>query len=196
MISRETETAHHQRKIVQRLNFWKYARQGKQLLFTMVIVVMGVAGSGKTLIGRMLAESLQWIFADGDQFHPALNVEKMTRGLPLTDADRKPWLAAIRCAIDDWSESRQNAVLACSALKQKYRDELTSGVEARIVYLKGSAQLIHDRLSHRQNHFMKPEMLSSQLTDLEEPEDAIVIDVSQAPDEIIAEIRRRLCIPP
>ena len=158
----------------------------------MLIVVMGVAGSGKTLIGSMLAESLHCIFADADQFHPAANVEKMTQGLPLTDADRQPWLLAMRHAIEDWTKSGQNAVLACSALKRSYRDLLTAGVPATIVYLKGSAELIYTRLLQRHNHFMKPQMLSSQFADLEEPTHAIVVDIAQTPDQIITEVRRRL----
>lgn len=158
----------------------------------MLILVMGVAGSGKTLIGSVLAESLHCIFADADQFHPAANIEKMTHGVPLTDADRQPWLRAMRQAIEGWTKSGQNAVLACSALKQSYRDLLTAGVPAIIAYLKGSPELIYTRLVQRHGHFMKPQMLSSQFADLEEPGDAIFIDIAQAPDQIVTEIRRRL----
>ena len=158
----------------------------------MLILVMGVAGSGKTLISSMLAESLHCIFADADQFHTAANIEKMTHGVPLTDADRQPWLVAMRQAIEGWTETGQNAVLACSALKQSYRDLLTAGVPATVVYLKGSPELIYTRLLQRHNHFMKPQMLSSQFVGLEEPKDAIVIDIAQSPDQIVAEIRRRL----
>jgi len=154
---------------------------------------MGVAGSGKTLVGAMLAKSLNWQFADADDFHPAANIEKMTRGVPLTDEDREPWLRAMHDAIVGWIESGENAVLACSALKQRYRDRLSHVPETRFVYLKGSPDLIYSRLSQRQNHFMKPEMLASQFAALEEPADAIVVDISASPDENVAEIRRRLC---
>jgi gluconokinase len=158
----------------------------------MVLLIMGVAGSGKTLIGTMLAKTLKWNFADADQFHPTANIQKMSQGVPLTDADREPWLRAMRDAIAGWIKSGQNAVLACSALKRQYREQLTVGPEVRIVYLKGEPDLIHERLLHRQAHFMKAEMLSSQFADLEEPADAIVIDISRSPDQIVLEIQRRL----
>jgi len=161
-------------------------------LDNMVAIVMGVAGSGKTLIGTALAKSLNWKFADADDFHPTANIEKMTRGIPLTDEDREPWLRGMRDAIDGWIKSGENAVLACSALKQRYRDQLSHLPETRFVYLKGTPDLIYGRLSLRQHHFMKSEMLASQFTDLEEPADAIIVDVSGTPDEIVAEIKRRL----
>lgn len=162
----------------------------------MLILVMGVAGSGKTLIGSMLAQSLGWTFADADQFHSAANIQKMAAGVPLTDADREPWLSAMREAIDTWTKSGTNAVLACSALKQGYRDRLTNGIQNRIVYLKGDPQLILSRLLLRRDHFMKPAMLSSQLADLEEPADAIVLDIANSPAQIVAEIQRRIGITP
>lgn len=153
---------------------------------------MGVAGSGKTLIGRTLAKFLDWKVANADDFHPAANVEKMSRGIPLTDEDREPWLRAMRNAIDGWIKSGQNAVLACSALKQRYRDQLNHVPDTKFVYLKGTPDLIYRRLSLREHHFMKSEMLASQFTDLEEPADAIGVDVSGPPDQIVAEIKRRL----
>jgi gluconokinase len=158
----------------------------------MVLLIMGVAGSGKTLIGGMLAKTLNWTFADADRFHPAANIQKMSQGMPLTDADREPWLHAMRQAIAGWIQSGENAVLACSALKQRYREQLTVGPELKIVYLKGDPDLIHDRLAHRQAHFMKAEMLASQFADLEEPADAMVVDISRPPDQIVSEIQRRL----
>ena len=158
----------------------------------MLVLVMGVAGSGKTLIGSMLAKALGWKFADADDFHPAANVEKMTRGIPLTNADREPWLRAMRQAIIDWTKSGQNVVLACSALKRGYREQLSGAYETKIVYLKGAFAVLHSRLAERRDHFMKPEMLASQFADLEEPADAIVIDVSRTPDDIVANIRRKL----
>jgi len=158
----------------------------------MVVLLMGVAGSGKTLIGSLLAKKLNWEFADADGFHPAANIQKMSQGLPLSDADREPWLLAMRRAITGWIKSEQNTVLACSALKQHYREQLTVGSEVRTVYLKGSPPLIYERLSDRKAHFMKAEMLESQFADLEEPTDAIVIHISQSPDQIVSEIQRNL----
>jgi gluconokinase len=159
---------------------------------SMVLLMMGVAGSGKTLIGSMLAKSLNWTFADADEFHPPANIEKMSRGIPLTDEDREPWLRAMRAAIDGWTRSGENAVLACSALKQRYREMLTSGTPTRTIFLKGSPDLIQRRLLERQNHFMKSEMLTSQFADLEEPADAMVVDISQTPEQIVAAIKRNL----
>ena len=158
----------------------------------MVLLLMGVAGSGKTLIGSTLAEALNWHFADADEFHPPANIQKMSQGMPLTDADREPWLRAMREAIDGWIKSGQSAVLACSALKQRYRDRLAAGPEVKIVYLKGDPDLIYGRVSQRQGHYMKAQMLDSQFADLEEPADAIIIDVSHSPDQIVSEIQRRL----
>jgi gluconokinase len=158
----------------------------------MVLLMMGVAGSGKTLIGSMLAKSLNWTFADADEFHPPANIEKMSRGIPLTDEDREPWLRAMRAAIDGWTRSGENAVLASSALKQRYREILTSGTPTRTIFLKGSPDLIHRRLLERHNHFMKSEMLTSQFADLEEPADAMVVDISQTPEQIVATIKQNL----
>ena len=153
---------------------------------------MGVAGSGKSLIGAALAKELGSRFADADAFHPAANIEKMSRGIPLTDEDRAPWLDAMHQAIARWSAAGENVVLACSALKLNYRERLIAGQDVRIVYLKGNFDLIHSRLATRAAHFMKPEMLASQFADLEEPEGAIVVDVSRSPEEIVAEIRRAI----
>ena len=158
----------------------------------MLVLVMGVAGSGKTLIGRMLADSLGWRFADADDFHPTANLEKMSQGIPLTDADREPWLENMRHAISGWMDSGENVVLACSALKQRYREQLTRGCESKVVYLKGDFELIYGRLAARHNHFMKPEMLASQFADLEEPVEAMTIDVSSAPEQIVAQLRKTL----
>ena len=158
----------------------------------MVVLVMGVAGSGKTLIGAMLAESLGYLFADADEFHPRANIDKMSRGIPLTDADREPWLRAIQKQLCEWSAADISAVVTCSALKQKYRDMLSQDCDVKIVYLKGDFELIHGRLQKRQGHFMRPEMLRSQFADLEEPADAIVVDVSGSPENIVEEIRRKL----
>lgn len=156
------------------------------------MLVMGVAGSGKSLIGAALAKALGWRFADADGFHPAANIDKMSRGIPLTDADRQPWLDAMREAISKWAAKGESVVLACSALKLKYRDQLNAGQDVRIVYLKGDFDLIHRRLTTRPGHFMRPEMLASQFADLEEPEGAIIVDVSATPDAIVAEIKSKL----
>jgi|SRR5580765_5603314 len=158
----------------------------------MLILVMGVAGSGKTLIGSLLAKSLGWRFVDADAFHSVANVEKMTRGIPLTDADREPWLAAIQQAICNWTKSGDNVVLACSALRRQYRERLSVGHDAKVVYLKGTFEVLYSRLSARRDHFMRPAMLTSQIADLEEPENAITIDISQSPEQIVAEITGQL----
>ncbi len=154
---------------------------------------MGVSGSGKTTVGKLLAASLNWDFVDADDFHPAANIEKMSRGIPLDDADRMPWLRQIQSAIGDWLQAKKNAVLACSALKATYRDLLCGDrVQMKLVYLKGDFELISQRLQQRSNHYMKANLLSSQLAALEEPQNAIVIDASQPPEAIVQQIIDRL----
>jgi len=156
----------------------------------MVVVIMGVAGSGKTTIGRELAAELGWNFADADDFHPPANVAKMTAGIPLDDSDRAPWLAAIRLYIDARVDRRENAVVTCSALKEKHRAVLLGGSpDVKLVYLRGTRDLLWERISGRQDHFMKPAMLDSQLAALEEPVNALVVDIAPSPAEIIADIR-------
>jgi gluconokinase len=157
-----------------------------------IIVVMGVTGSGKTTIGTLLAARLAWLFADADDFHSTANKEKMHRGIPLTDADRLPWLAAMHDQIAKWIASKQNAVLACSALKRSYRQQLWNGPEVQFVYLRGSYEFIAERLRARKGHFADEHILAGQFADLEEPSDALVVDISASPDEIVAEICRRL----
>jgi gluconokinase len=158
----------------------------------MVIVVMGVSGSGKTTIGSLLAQQLRWSFADADEYHSAANVEKMRKGIPLTDKDREPWLEALRGLIIGWVGTSCDAVLACSSLKQTYRQRLRINEQAKLVYLKGSGALLSQRLLDRKGHYMKEQMLESQLAILEEPEDAIVVDVSGTPEQMVSEIRRAL----
>jgi len=156
----------------------------------MVILLMGVTGSGKTTVGQALAESLQWQFADADDFHPASNVAKMRAGIPLDDADRAPWLAALRTQIDKWLHAGTNAVLACSALKQAYRDELVVSPGVRIVYLRARSDLIEERLKERHGHYMDPNLLPSQFSTLEEPMDALVVDVDASVPDILRQIRK------
>jgi gluconokinase len=158
----------------------------------MIVVVMGVSGSGKTTIGTRLAEALQCHFLEGDSLHPAANVEKMSHGIPLTDADRVPWLAAIRAHILAAIEHKQCLVVACSALKQQYRDFLSHGTNIIWVYLKGTPEVIEPRIEHRHAHYMKAGMLPSQFADLEEPQDALVVDISQPPEVILQQLLSQL----
>jgi gluconokinase len=157
-----------------------------------VVIVMGVTGSGKTTIGELLAQQLRWEFVDADSFHSVANVEKMRQGIPLTDADREPWLRAMHNAILGWLAESRNVVLACSALKRSYREELAVGSEVKFVYLKGSYELIAKRLKSRHGHFASQSILADQFATLEEPEAAIVVDIDQLPEEIVAEIRAKL----
>jgi gluconokinase len=166
----------------------------------MVILVMGIEGTGKTTVGKLLAGRLHWEFADADDFHSAANKQKMKQGIALTDADRGPWLAAIRAQIWRWIADKKNGVITCSALKQSYRDGLLSpavGVngnadQIKTVYLHGTYALIAQRLHQRQGHFAGEALLASQFATLEEPSDAISIDVSQTPEQIVDEVLRRL----
>ena len=161
----------------------------------MVVVLMGVAGSGKTTIGRELAGDLGWSFADADDFHPPANVAKMSAGIPLDDVDRAPWLAAIRRFIDERIARKENAVVTCSALREKNRAVLLGdGAHVKLVYLRGTRELLWSRISGRQGHFMKPAMLDSQLATLEEPARALTIDIAQSPAQIVAAIRRAVAV--
>jgi gluconokinase len=153
---------------------------------------MGPAGSGKTTIGELLAAQLGWQFADGDNFHSPANIEKISHGIPLTDSDRLPWLDSIREAISEWLSRHKNVVLACSALKRTYRDRLLISRDVKLVYLKGSYDLLRQRLHARKGHYATEQILTSQFTDLEEPTDALIIDVSPSPQEIAAEIRTKI----
>jgi gluconokinase len=159
----------------------------------MVIVLMGVSGAGKTTVGRLLAEALGAEFAEGDAYHPPENVEKMRRGIPLEDADRWPWLQILAAQIDRWRAAGHTVVLACSALKQRYRDVLAKdrpGV--RFVHLEGDKALIRMRLDRRQGHYMPATLLDSQFAALEPPADAITLDVAGTPEEIVADIVRHV----
>jgi len=161
-----------------------------------VIVVMGVAGAGKTLVGSALAQALGWTFYDADDFHSPENVAKMHRGIGLTDADRAPWLATLRDVIDRVIRDGRNAVLACSALKESYRQVLTPGNApdgtVRFVYLDVPADVLRERLEHRQHHYAPPELLDSQLATLEPPRDAIQVDGTLPPGDVVAAVRAAL----
>jgi gluconokinase len=158
----------------------------------MIVIVMGVVGAGKTTVGKLLAQELGWEFADADDFHPASNIEKIRRGIPLTDADRAPWLQLLEESIVRWIAAGRNAVLACSALKRVYRKILQAGPEVRFVYLKGPGSLIAERLQSRHGHFANDQILESQLDDLEEPEDAVTVGIAMPPGEIVRAIRNAL----
>ena len=154
---------------------------------------MGVSGVGKTTIGERLAAVLGWPFYDADDLHPPANVEKMRRGMALTDDDRVPWLARVRSLIHDREREGRSAVIACSALKQSYREYLAEGSrDVRFVHLAGDFSLIERRLRARVGHFMSPALLASQFAALEEPEGVLRVDVSPTPAEIVAEIVREL----
>jgi gluconokinase len=151
----------------------------------MILVLMGVAGSGKTTIGRGLAKALGCPFYDGDDFHLRANKEKMGRGVPLTDEDRMPWLQKLHAEMNVWEGKGPITVLACSALKQKYRDLLSQGNPVQWVYLKVNREVLHNRLERRKDHYAGQALLESQLETLEEPSDAWVMDVRQEPQVII-----------
>ena len=158
----------------------------------MIVIVMGVAGSGKTTVGRLLADSTGFDFLDADTLHSPANVAKMSAGTPLTDSDRAPWLSAIHERIVDAANRRHNLVVACSALKEAYRAFLASGVPVIWSYLKGRPDVFRDRLRRRTGHFVTAALLDSQLDALEEPTDAIVVDASRAPEAIVDEILAQL----
>ncbi|MCF2150611.1 gluconokinase [Desmonostoc muscorum LEGE 12446] len=161
----------------------------------MIIIMMGVSGAGKTTIGKLLADSLNWEFSDADAFHSLENVEKMRCGIPLTEADRTPWLQDLQAAIKNWLQENKNMVLACSALKESYRQFLVVDSERiKLVYLKGSYELIQQRLQERHNHYMSEKLLNSQFNTLEEPSDTLYIDVIETPQVIVQDIRTALGI--
>jgi gluconokinase len=157
------------------------------------LIVMGVSGCGKTTVGKMLAERLGWDFFDGDDFHPPENVVKMRAGIPLADEDRLPWLAVLRDVLAANLRAGRHPILACSALKHCYRDLLQEGNGGvRVLYLKGSYDLVLSRMLGRPEHYMRVGMLRSQFDALEEPADAWAVDISRPPEEVVDEICRLL----
>ena len=161
----------------------------------MIVVLMGVSGSGKTTIGTLLAERMGAVFADADDYHPAANKAKMAAGNPLNDEDRQPWLETLNQLMRGWNESGKGGVLACSALKESYRTTLASGMPAgavKFVLLDGDRELIASRLAHRKHEYMNPKLLESQLATLEPPADALTVVNDRAPEEIVEKILQEL----
>lgn len=164
------------------------------MLKTKYIILLGVAGSGKSTIGKMLAEALSWHYFDADDFHSGDNKMKMNRGIPLSDEDRMAWLKSLNNLLKELEKSDENAVLACSALKNSYRHLLSANVTQRItwVFLKGDFETLSDRLSSRKGHFFNPHLLRSQLQTLEEPTDAITVDIRHSPKELTKMILNKI----
>jgi gluconokinase len=158
-----------------------------------IVILMGVTGCGKTTVGVMFAEACGWDFHDADDFHPAENVAKMKSGAPLDDEDRWPWLARLNAFLLDGERQGKSLVLACSALKQVYRDRLARGcAAARFVFLDGDIELIRARLAARQGHYMNPKLLDSQFAILERPREALRLDIAEGPAELVRSIREKL----
>ena len=160
-----------------------------------MIIIFGVSGAGKTTVGKLLARELGWRFIEGDDFHPAANIEKMRSGHPLTDEDRWPWLDYLRKRIEQLLSAGENAVLACSALKRAYRDRLRVSDEVKFVFLRGDYALVEKQLRSRHGHFMNAALLQSQFDDLEEPqpdENVLTIELGQTPEDIVERIQAKL----
>jgi gluconokinase len=163
----------------------------------MVIIVWGVSGVGKSTVGELLARDLRWKFYEADNFHPAKNVEKMKAGIPLTDEDRRPWLDSLRQLIERCLDAKENAVLACSALKKAYRDRLRVTEEVRFVFLRANRARVADQLQQRRGHFMPATLLDSQFIDLEEPtadEHALTVDVEGSSRDVTSLIKTKLSL--
>jgi gluconokinase len=160
-----------------------------------IVIIFGVSGAGKTTVGKLLAREFGWRFIEADDFHPPGNIEKMRSGNPLTDKDRWPWLERLRQQIEQLLSARENAVLACSALKRTYRDRLRVSDEVKFVFLCGDYALVEKQLRSRHGHFMNPELLRSQFADLEEPkpdEDVATIELRRKPQELVEDIKAKL----
>lgn len=164
----------------------------------MIVILMGVTGSGKTTVGHGIAAATGWAFAEGDAYHSDANKKKMHAGIPLTDEDRGPWLASLHAVLQGWYERGESGILACSALKQSYRDALVAGIPRdawQFVLLEGPPALLKERLEARTGHYMNPALLASQIDTLEMPSDAIRIPVDRPPQAIVAAVLQALRIP-
>ncbi len=163
----------------------------------MIVVLMGVTGSGKTTIGTLLAQRTGTIFADADDYHPQANKDKMRAGIPLNDEDRQPWLEILNGLLRGWYQSGEGGVLACSALKEKYRETLESGIPANaiaFVWLDGDKELLSERLAARHHSYMNPKLLDSQIATLEPPKDALRVNIDHPPDQIVDEILKHVSL--
>ncbi|HZS18640.1 MAG TPA: gluconokinase [Candidatus Udaeobacter sp.] len=161
----------------------------------MIVIVFGVSGAGKTTIGKLLAKDLGWQFYEADDFHSRASLEKMRNGHPLSDEDRGPWLERLRRQIARSLDASENAVVACSALKRRYREKLRVSDDVKFVFLRGDYAVVEKQLRGRTRHFMNPELLKSQFADLEEPqldEDAVTIQLGRTPEALVEEIKTRL----
>lgn len=170
-------------------------RGARTLEYVMILIAMGVSGAGKTRIGELLAERLSCSFTDGDTFHSAANKEKMHQGIALTDEDRWPWLRTIRAAIEAKRQAGETAVFTCSSLKRSYRDILRNDdSDVLFVYLKGTADVLRERLGTRTGHFFDPSLLQSQLDTLEEPgqDEAITVSIELPPERIVDEVMKQI----
>jgi gluconokinase len=154
----------------------------------MILILMGVTGSGKTTIGQRLAQTLGCPFYDGDDYHSQANKKKMSMGIPLTDEDRMSWLQILHAAMKKWEKESPRTLLACSALKQKYRDLLSDRIPVQWIYLKGDIAVIRQRLQGRKDHFAGPDLLESQFEALEEPQKALLVDIEKEPDTIVKQL--------
>ncbi len=161
----------------------------------MIVILMGVAGSGKTTIGQTLANQLGWPFFDADDFHSVANRAKMANDIPLNDDDRADWLSDLRKLLTEKTKARQPIVLACSALKESYRQILQINAEVHFVYLKGTYEQIRERMERRKDHYMSAAMLDSQFKILEEPARALVVDITMEPSAIADAICKGLNLP-
>jgi gluconokinase len=161
------------------------------------VILMGVAGSGKTAVGMQVARKLDWIFLDADDFHPPANIEKMKHGIPLNDQDRAPWLQRLHDELQHQMAERHSVILACSALKESYRDVLRDEVSPpTFVYLDVDLETIRDRLQHRSAHFFPKELMESQFAALEKPKDAIIIDARKPLEAVVDHVIHALGEPP
>jgi gluconokinase len=160
-----------------------------------IVIVFGISGAGKTTVGKLLANELGWRFYEADDFHSPSNIDKMHRGVPLTDEDRRPWLQKLRQLIEKCVAGTENAVLACSALKHAYRDQLRISEDVKFIFLRGDYALIKRQLRHRHRHFMNPSLLRSQFADLEEPQSdecVLTIELGRTPHELVEQIKIKL----